>query len=153
MNVQFLTWLTFGTVLGVLLGFQFGKGDPQAPLIVGAVGALFGLVGFYIVSAVHRAWKIDPSKTDNLAIIGALLGAICGGVIGVLSGFGRLMISILNPDLLERDFGASFGAYGGIFLGACFGACLASSLTPLLRHRRRRHTETAENKYSEKKNT
>ena len=113
MNVQFLTWLTFGTVLGVLLGFQFGKGDPQAPLIVSAVGALFGLVGFYIVSAVHRAWKIDPSKTDNLAIIGALLGAICGGVIGVLSGFGRLMISILNPDLLERDFGASFGAYGG----------------------------------------
>ena len=25
MNFQFLPWLTFGAMLGVLLGFQFGK--------------------------------------------------------------------------------------------------------------------------------
>lgn len=153
MNLQFLPWLTFGALLGVLLGFQFGKGDSQAPLIVGAVGALLGLVGFSAVSAVHRAWKIDASKTDHLAIVGALLGAICGGVIGALSGFGRLMISIFNPDLMERDWGAFFGATGGIVLGAFFGACLASAIAPLLRRRRRRHAETAGHNQSETKTT
>jgi hypothetical protein len=84
------------------LGIAFGKGDPRAPLFVGAVGALLGLVGFFAVSAAHRACKIDASKTNYLAILGALLGAICGGVIGALSVFGRLVISIFNPDCQWR---------------------------------------------------
>lgn len=128
----------------MLLGFQFGKGDAQAPLIVGAVGALLGLVGFSLVSALHRAWKIDVSTTNYGAILGAMLGAICGGFVGALSGFGRLMISIFNSDLPERDFRIFFGAIGGVFLGALFGACLVSAIAPLFRRRKTRHGETAE---------
>lgn len=142
MNVHFLPWLTLETLLGALLGFQFGKGDLQAPLIVGAVGALLGLVGFSAVAVVHRAWKIDACVTDHLAIVGALLGAICGGVIGALSGLGGPLISIFNPDLPERDVGTFFDASGGIVLGAFFGACLVSAIAPFLRRRRLRHGDT-----------
>jgi hypothetical protein len=153
MNLRFLPWLIFGVLVGLLLGFQFGKGDSQAPLIVGAVGGFLGLVGFSAVSAVHRAWKIDASKTDYFAILGALLGAICGGVTGALSGIGRLMLSIFNPDLPERDWGAFFGAVGGILLGAFFGACLVSAIAPLLSRRRPRHGESAVHKHSEANST
>jgi hypothetical protein len=139
MKLQLFFWLTFGTLLGVFLGFQFGKGDPMAPLVVGSVGALVGLAGFFIVSFVHRARSIDSLKTDNFAMVsaiaGALLGAALGGVVGVYSGFGSIMISIFNPDLMERDFGASFGAIGGIFLGAFLGACLGSVGLQFLRRR------------------
>ena len=142
MNVRFLSWLTFGLLLGALLGFAFGKGDSRAPLLLGALGALLGLVGFAAVSAVHRTWKVDASATNYLAILGALLGAIVGGVIGALSDFGGLMISIFNQDLPERDFGAFFGATGGIVLGALSGACLVSAIAPLFRRRTTRHRET-----------
>lgn len=149
MNLRFLPWLTFGVLVGALLGVQFGKGDSEAPFIVGAVGALLGLVGFAAVSAVHRAWKTDTSQTDYLAIIGALLGAIGGGVIGAISGFGRLMIAVFNPDLPESDWGAFFGAAGGIVLGAFFGACLVSAVGPLLRRGRPPHGESAIHNHSE----
>ncbi|MCH2202237.1 MAG: hypothetical protein MK102_09715 [Fuerstiella sp.] len=153
MNGRLFPWLTFGVLLGSLLGMAFGKGDPRAPLFVGAVGALLGLVGFMAVSATHKAWKIDASKTNNLAILGALLGAICGGVIGALSSFGRLMISIFNPSLPERDFQTLFGAIGGTFLGALFGACFVSAIAPFFRRRKTRHEETAGDNHSEANTT
>ncbi len=142
MNVRFLPWLTFGVLLGLLLGIVSGKGDPRAPLFVGAVGAVLGLVGFFAVSALHSALKIDASKTNFFAILGALLGAICGGVVGALSDFGRLMISIFNPDLPEQDFRVFFGATGGVVLGALFGACLVSAIAPLF-SRRKADAETS----------
>lgn len=111
-------------LLGLLAGIVTGKGDLQAPFIVGTVGALFGFVGFFAVSATHRALKIDTSITNDPAI----LGAVFGGIIGAISSFGRLMISIFNPDLLEWDFGTFFGAHGGAILGALFGACLAAAI-------------------------
>ena len=139
MNIRLLPWLTFGVLLSLLLGLAFGKGfarDPRAWVFMGAIGVLLGLVGFFAVSAAHRAWKIDDSKTNTLAVIGALLGAICGGVIGArLSVFRRLMISIFNPDIPERDVGTFFGATGGVVLGALFGACLVSGIALLFRHR------------------
>ncbi len=143
MNVRLFGWLAFGLVLGSLLGISFGKGDPRTPLVVGAVGGVLGLVGFCAVSAVSRAWKIDASRTNYLAILGALLGAICGGVIGTLSRFGRLMIAIFNPDLPERDFGTFFGATGGIVLGALLGACLVSAAAPLFRRPKTKREETS----------
>ncbi|MDB4756332.1 hypothetical protein OAG56_03085 [Mariniblastus sp.] len=136
MKVHFFSWITFGALVGGLLGFQFSKGKPQGVEMVAVVGALLGLVGFFAVSAVHKAYKLDTSKTDHVAIIGSMLGAICGGVIGAFSGFGRLLISIFNPDLMERDWGAFFGGIGGICLGAFLGACLVSAITPLLRRRK-----------------
>jgi len=153
MNVRFLSWLTFGLLLGALLGIAFGKGDLRSPLVLGALGGLLGLVGFAAISAVHRTWKVDASTTDYLAILGALLGAICGGVIGALSGFGGLMISIFNQDLPERDFGAFFGATGGIILGALSGACLVSAIAPLFRRRTAPHRETPGDDHIERNST
>ncbi len=149
MNVRSLPWLAFGLLLGSLLGIAFGKGDPRAPLFLGAIGGLLGFFGYAGVSAVHRTWKIDASKTDYLAILGALLGSICGSVIGAISGFGRLMISTFNPDLPERDFAASFGAIGGLVLGALSGACLVSAIGPLLRRRSARRRKTLRDKQIE----
>jgi hypothetical protein len=144
MNMRLFGWLAFGLVLGSLLGIAFGKGDPRAPLFVGAVGGVLGLVGFCAVSSVSRAWKIDAPRTNYLAILGALLGAICGGVIGAFSRFGRLMIAIFNPDLPERDFGTFFGVTGGIVLGALLGAYLVSAVAPLFRRPKIKTEETEE---------
>jgi hypothetical protein len=144
MKLRYLTWLIFGTLVGAVLGVAFGKGDPRAPLFVGVFGALLGFLGFLAVSAISRAWKIDVSKTNYLAIFGGLLGAIGGGVIGALGGFGRLMISIFNPDLPERDWGAFFGATGGIFLGAFTGACLVSVIAIFIRRATLPNDETAD---------
>ena len=137
MNFNFLPWLTFGSLLGALLGFAVGKGDPQAPLFVGTVGACLGLAGCFVVSAVHKTLKIEASTTDHGAIAGGLVGSSCGAVIGAFSGFGKVMISIFNPDLPVRDWGVFFGATGGVILGALFGACVASAVLPLLRSDRR----------------
>ena len=145
MNLKFLPWLTFGTLVGVFLGFAGGKGSPEAPMIVGGVGATLGLAGFCIVSMVHKALKLEDSTTDHDAIAGAFVGTICGGLVGAYSGFGRVMISIFNPDLPERDWGTFFGATGGIFLGALFGACAASAVVPLLRQERRHPNDSAGN--------
>ena len=153
MNVRSLPWLTLGMLTGILLGFQIHKGDAQAPLILGAVGTLLGLVGFSVVSAAHRAWKIDASTTNYVPILGAMLGAICGGLVGALSGFGRLMISIFNSDLPERDFRTFFGAIGGVFLGALLGACLVSAIPSLLRRRKTRHEDAARHNHGEANST
>jgi len=147
MNVRLIAWLTFGVLLGLFLGIVFGKGDLQAPFIVGTVGALFGLVGFFAVSAIHRASKLDTSLTNYPAILGALVGAVFGGIIGATSSLGRLMISIFNPDLLEWDFGTSFGAIGGAILGALFGACLSAAIAAFFTHLKTRHDETAEHNH------
>ncbi|MEO1997872.1 MAG: hypothetical protein ABGZ17_21640 [Planctomycetaceae bacterium] len=132
MKKEFLTWLVFGGLVGALLGFGFGKGDPRVPLIVAAVGVVLAVLGSLAVRVLHRATGADVSKRNTPALLGALIGAVAGGVIGAYSGFGRIMIAIFNPDLMERDFGMSFGAIGGVFLGAVAGACLAALTARLL---------------------
>jgi len=144
MKVRLFEWLVFGLVLGSLLGIAFGKYDPRAPLIVGAVGGVLGIVGFCAVSAVSRVWKVDASRTNYFAILGSLLGGVCGGGIGAFSRFGKLVIAIFNPDLPERDFGTFFGATGGVVLGALMGACLASAVAPLFRRPKTKHEEPEE---------
>ena len=140
MNIKVLPWLIVGVLLSLLLGLAFGKGfarDPRAWAFMGALGALLGLVGGFAVSGAHRAWKIDDSTTNYPAILGALLGGLCGGVTGArLSVFRRLMISLFNPGIPERDVGTFFGATGGVVLGALFGACLVSGIALLFRRRR-----------------
>jgi len=49
--------------------------------------------------------------------------------VGARSGFGRVMISIFNPELPEQDFGALFGAVGGGILGAFAASQTARSWT------------------------
>ena len=64
------------------------------------------------------------STTNELGILGATIGLFSGGMVGEKIGFGRVMISIFNPDLPERDFVTSFGAIGGGILNAFFLALL-----------------------------
>ncbi|MGB1927019.1 MAG: hypothetical protein ACPHL6_10835 [Rubripirellula sp.] len=149
MYSPFLSWITFGWLLGLIFGFMFGKGDPQAPLIVSVLGALLGVVGSFTVLTVHQTGKLNAAKTDHHAIIGALLGTIIGGFMGSSSGLGKTMIAVFNPDLPERDWGAFFGATGGIILGAFFGACLASAIGLLLRLWRSRNTGASRYEASE----
>ena len=70
-----------------------------------------------------RMTRSGPSSqaahaTSFSALAGAFTGLIFGGFFGAFSGFGRIVIAILNPELPERDFGRSFGATGGGLLGA-----------------------------------
>ena len=141
MKFQFGIWIVGGVLLGSILGIAFGKGDPKAPLFVGGVGGLLGMVGFFAAVAGHRLGKVDTSKTNHFAILGAALGAVCGGVIGTLCGLGRMMILIFNPDLPERDVGVFFGAIGGVILGAFFGACFVATFVALCRSLRALNSE------------
>lgn len=80
-----------------------------------------------------RMTRSGPSSqaahaTNFSALAGAFTGLIFGGFFGAFSGFGRIVIAILNPELPERDFGRSFGATGGGLLGAFFLAIAGSVL-------------------------
>ena len=66
--------------------------------------------------------------TKKSAIFGAFAGLFLGGMVGAKSGFGRVMISIFNPELPVQDFGASFGGMGGGILGAFVLALLFGNL-------------------------
>ena len=72
--------------------------------------------------------KRDAQPTNISAILGSLVGLFLGCFIGVRLEFGRVMISIFNPDLPERDFGTLFGAIGGGLLGAFFLGLLSGIL-------------------------
>ena len=121
-----LIWPAFGAAAGAALGFAFGKGDPQAPVVVAGIGTLLGLLASSVVRVSHQVLGTNVAQTHVAAMIGAPVGAVVGGVIGAFSGFGRIMIAIFNPDLMEQDFGMSFGTIGGVFLGALIGVCLAA---------------------------
>lgn len=69
--------------------------------------------------------------TNEFGILGATIGLFSGVVVGVKTGFGRVMICIFNPDLPERDFSTSLGAIGGGTLGAFFLA-LRSGILQIL---------------------
>ena len=74
----------------------------------------------------------NTSTTNEREILGATIGLFSGGVVGEKTGFGRVMISIGNPDLPERDFVTSFGAIGDGILNAFFLASLRGILQVLL---------------------
>ena len=72
--------------------------------------------------------KRNTPPTNISAILGALVGLFLGGFVGARLEFGRVMISIFNSDLSERDFGTSFGTIGGGLLGAFFLGLLSGRL-------------------------
>lgn len=71
--------------------------------------------------------------TNQAAMLGSLIGLFAGGLAGARSGFGRVMISIFNPGLPERDFGTCFGAIGGGLLGAFLFAILGAVVERVVR--------------------
>ena len=117
-----------------LLAWAFSTRDKEGMLFffLGAAILLCTLVvgGLRLVGSALSKRKTPP--TNISAILGALLGLFLGGFVGARIGFGRVMISILNPDLPEQDSGTSFGAIGGGILGAFFLALLSGMLQILI---------------------
>ena len=123
-------FLTLLCVAVVLLTWAFSTRGKEGILIffLGAAVLLCTLVvgGLRLVGATLS--KRDAQPTNISAILGSLVGLFLGGFVGVRLGFGRVMISIFNPDLPERDFGTLFGAIGGGLLGAFFLGLLSGIL-------------------------
>ena len=151
MNRQFLYWLVFGLLLGAMLGIATGKGDPKAPIILGAIGAGVSAVGFAVVLVAHKASGIDTATTNYLALFGSLFGAVCGGFLGAITALGSMMIALFNPDLPAKDFQALFGAIGGIVLGAIAGALTGAAL-PRCRGRKAEPSDAANSRQPAKSN-
>ncbi|MEE3367802.1 MAG: hypothetical protein VX346_00520 [Planctomycetota bacterium] len=136
MNRQLFYWIVLGVVLGSAVGVSFGKSDWRAPVVVGAFGGLLGFVGGVVVRGIERTLRSKGGgATDYAGLGGALAGAVAGGMIGRQSGFGRLMITVFNPQLPPQDFAAPFGMLGGIVIGAFVGAALASGLYRICRRK------------------
>ena len=94
------------------------------------------LIGTLVVGGMRLAastvFKRKHPTKNTAAIFAAILGLFLGGFVGAQIGFGRVMISIFNPDLPEQDFSALFGAVGGGLLGAFFFALLSGTLQSLV---------------------
>ena len=129
-----LVFLTLLCVAIALLAWAFSTSGKEGILIffLGAAILLCTLVvgGLRLVRATLS--KRDAQPTNISAILGSLVGLFLGCFIGVRLEFGRVMISIFNPDLPERDFGTLFGAIGGGLLGAFFLGLLSGILQILI---------------------
>ena len=124
--------IVFVALLGVgiaLLAWAFSTRDKEGMLIF-----FFG-AALLLCTFVVGGWRVGSRKTpatNSSAILGALIGLFLGGFVGARVGFGRVMISVFNPDLPEQDFGTLFGAIGGGILGAFFLALLSGILHMLI---------------------
>lgn len=112
MNPIFLVSLCGATAL-LLFAFSTNGKEGMAFFFFGAVWLLCTLaVGLL------RWGTPNPPSTNKFAIVGAVIGLLFGGVIGANCGFGRVVIAVFNPELMEQDFGMTLGAIGGGILGA-----------------------------------
>ncbi len=112
MNPVFLVSLC-GAIALLLFAFSTNGKEGMAFFFLGAVWLLCTLaVGLL------RWGTPNPPSTNKFAIVGAVIGLFFGGVIGANCGFGRVVIAVFNPELMEQDFGMTFGAIGGGILGA-----------------------------------
>ncbi|MBB76937.1 MAG: hypothetical protein CMJ75_20725 [Planctomycetaceae bacterium] len=135
MNRQLVYWIALGVVLGGALGVSFGKSDWGAPVVMGGLGGLLGLVGGVFVRGIERTLRSKEGVTDYAGLGGALAGAVAGGMVARQSEFGRLMIAVFNPQLPPQDFAAPFGMIGGSVIGAFLGAAVVSGLSRICRRK------------------
>ena len=125
--------IVFFASLGVataLLAWAFST-DAKEGMLIFLLGATLFLCTIFV-----GGWRLVGTRkmptTNFSAILGALIGLFLGGFVGARFGFGRVMISVFNPDLPEQDFGTFFGAIGGSILGAFFLALLSGILHMLI---------------------
>lgn len=119
--VALLTWAFSTRGKEGILFFFLGMAILLCTLVVGGLRLVLATLS-----------KRDAQPTNISAILGSLVGLFLGCFIGVRLEFGRVMISIFNPDLPERDFGTLFGAIGGGLLGAFFLGLLSGILQILI---------------------
>ena len=128
MGMKRLVFIALLCVASVLLLRAFSTHEKEGELFFFLGAAL--LLCTLAVGGTRLVTRKTPT-TNSSAILGAIMGLFLGGVVGVKTGFGRVMISVFNPDLPERDFGTSFGAIGGGILGAFFLALMSRILQML----------------------
>ena len=128
---RLLVWLTFGAVLGSLVGVAVGKGDPRASLFVAGLGGLLAVAGRCVAGLAGNTKFGVISAARWPIIVGLLTGVAIGGVVGATTSFGPLMIALFNPDLPPRDFAAVFGGLGGGVVGAACGTLLGAAVARL----------------------
>ena len=128
MRMKRIVFIAFLCVASALLAWAFSTRDKEGMLIFFLGAAL--LLCTLAVGGTRLVTGKTPT-TNKFAISGATIGLFLGGVVGAQTGFGRVMISIFNPDFPERDIGTSFGAIGGGILGAFFLALLSGILQML----------------------
>jgi len=116
-------------VASALLAWAFSTNDAK-PVLRFFLGAAL-LLSTLAVGGIRLVTGNRSPATNKSAIGAATIGLFSGAVVGAKSGFGRVMISIFNPDLLERNFGTLFGGIGGGILGAFFLALLSGILQML----------------------
>jgi hypothetical protein len=128
MRMNLIVFVSFLCVASALLAWAFSTHGKEGMLIF-FLGAALLLCTLAVGGT--RLVTGKTSTTNKFGILGATIGLFSGAVVGVKIGFGRVMISIFNPDLPERDFVTSFGAIGGGILGAFFLALLSGILQML----------------------
>ncbi|MAI32979.1 MAG: hypothetical protein L7W43_00510 [Rubripirellula sp.] len=136
MKLDSLVWPLIPGGAGAAYGWLISSSDFSASIILGTVGLIAGGLGRVLVSGVHAGLKVDVKKTSVAGLVGAFLGTVAGGYLGVTSGFGSWMIATFNPDLPEMDFRDSFGFIGGVFIGSVVGAIAMAGLVGFVRWRR-----------------
>ena len=131
-----LLWPLIPAIAGAAYGWLASSADLAAAIFLGATGLVVGTLGRMLVSGVHNGLKVNVKKTSVAGLVGALLGIVIGGYLGVTSGFGTWMIATFNPGLPEMDFKDSFGFIGGVFIGSVVGAIAMAGLFCFFQWRR-----------------
>ena len=131
-----LFWPAVPGCAGAAYGWLISSSDFFASMFLGAVGLIAGTVGGILVSGLHTGLKVDVKKTSVAGLVGALLGVVVGGYLGVTSGFGTWMIATFNPGLPEMDFRDLFGFIGGVFIGSVVGAIAMAGLVSFVQWKR-----------------
>jgi hypothetical protein len=136
MKLGSLLWPVVPGCAGAAYGWLISSSDLSASMFLGAAGLIAGGLGGMLVSGVHNGLKVDVKKTSVAGLVGALLGVVSGGYLGVISGFGTWMIATFNPGLPEMDFRDSFGLIGGVFIGSVVGAIGMAGLVSFFQWKR-----------------
>ena len=136
MKLSSFLWPLVPACAAAVYGWLVSSTDLKAAIFLGMVGLIAGSLGRMLVSGVHTGLRVDVKKTSVAGVLGALLGIVAGGYLGVISGFGSWMIATFNPGLPEMDFRDSFGFIGGVFIGSVVGAIGMAALVSLVQWNR-----------------
>ena len=128
MKLGTFLWPLMPACAGAAYGWLVSSSDFSAAIFLGSAGLVAGTLGALLVSGVHTGLKVNVKKTSVAGLVGALLGIVIGGYVGVTSGFGTWMIATFNPGLPEMDFKEPFGFIGGVFIGSVVGALMMAGL-------------------------
>lgn len=143
-----ISWLIFGTASGSFFGFLVSKGAPEAAVLLGILGAVFGEIGYLIVNFLHRKLNIDRNSKGSKIFIGATLGGLLGAGLGPFFGLGKWALLVFNPEIQGSPVETHLGVVCGVLLAAAIGGCFAS-LIPTRLNRQKASSDPPDKSLSE----